>query len=115
MELSVGAPGREKSVRISNSYAHLSSIFPADSEPLSVFRSCGNGCHNAKIFSISATSEERRFWPTQIHRHSREQKSITVSRLTVKQCGLANMAKIIEITELAERVAELEKAQESGQ
>lgn len=29
--------------------------------------------------------------------------------------GLANMAKIIEITELAERVAELEKAQESGQ
>ena len=29
--------------------------------------------------------------------------------------GLANMAKIIEITELAERVAELEKTQESGQ
>ena len=29
--------------------------------------------------------------------------------------GLANMAKIIEITELAERVAELEKTQGNGQ
>jgi len=35
--LSVGVPGREKSILIPRSYTYLSSIFPANSEPLSVF------------------------------------------------------------------------------
>lgn len=35
--LSVGVPGREKSILMPLLYTHLSSIFPANSEPLSVF------------------------------------------------------------------------------
>lgn len=69
--LSVGVPGREKSIRISRSYTHLSSIFPANLKPLSVFRSCSGGRLSAMLFSISATSEDCSFWPTQIPRHPR--------------------------------------------
>ncbi len=59
--LSVGVPGREKSILMPLSYTYLSSIFPANSEPLSVFSNCGNGRPSAMLFSISATSVERRF------------------------------------------------------
>ncbi len=63
------------------SYTHLSSILPENSEPLSVFSNCGKGRLSAMVFSISTTSVvERRFWPTQLPRHSRVDKSITVSR-----------------------------------
>lgn len=78
--LSVGLPGREKSICIWRSHTHLSSIFPVNSVPLSVFRRCGNGRFNAIVHGISATSEERRFWPTQIPRRSRVKRSITVCR-----------------------------------
>lgn len=69
--LSVGVPGREKSIRIPCSYTHLSSIFPANSEQLSDFSNFGKGRLRAILFSISAISVERRFWRTQIPRHSR--------------------------------------------
>ena len=61
--LSVGVPGREKSVRIPRSYTHLSGIFPANSGPLSVFSNCGKGRPSAMVSSIPATSVERRFCP----------------------------------------------------
>jgi len=68
--LSDGVPGREKSLFIPP-YTHLSSIFPANSEALSVFSSCGKGRLSAILFSISATTIERRFCPTQIPGYSR--------------------------------------------
>ena len=91
--LSVGVLGREKSIRIPRSYTHLSSIFPANSEPLSVFSNCGKGRLSAMVFSISATSVERRFWPTQIPRHSRVNKSITVSRRSRRPSNSASETK----------------------
>ena len=59
-------PGHEKSIRIPHSYTHLSSIFPANSEPLSVFSNGGKGRLNAKLLSTAASSVECKFWPTQI-------------------------------------------------
>ena len=82
--LSVGVPGREKSILMPLSYTHLSSIFPANSELLSVFSNGGKGRLSAMLFSISATSVERRFCPTQIPRHSRVYRSITVSRRNLR-------------------------------
>lgn len=58
--------GREKSILVSLSYIHLFSIFPANSEPLSVFSNCGKGRLSAILFSISATSVEPKFCPSQI-------------------------------------------------
>lgn len=78
--LSVGVPGREKSIRIPRSYTHLSSIFLQILKPLSVFSNCRQGRLSAMLFSISATSVEPRFWPRQILRYSRVNKSIAVSR-----------------------------------
>lgn len=63
-------------------YTHLSSIFSANAEPLSVFNNRGSGRLRAMLFSISATSVERRLCPTQIPRHSRMYRSITVNRCT---------------------------------
>lgn len=88
--LSVGVPGREKSIRIPRLYTHLSSIFPANSEPLSVFSNSGKGRLSAMVFNISATSVERRFWPTQIPRHSRVSGSSRFKRRTLvsRSCSL---------------------------
>lgn len=41
--LSVGVPGRKKSIWLPHSYTHLSGIFPANLEPLSVFSRRGKG------------------------------------------------------------------------
>lgn len=42
---------------------------PANSKPLSVLSNWDKGCLSAMVYRISATSTERRFWPTQITRH----------------------------------------------
>lgn len=69
-------------VRSQFGYHVRTPIYPAlhaNLEQLSFFSSCGNGLLNAMIFSISATSEARRFWPTQLPRHSPVLRSIIVS------------------------------------
>lgn len=93
--LPVGVSGREKSTLILLSYTHLSSIFPANLEPLSVFSNCGKGCLSAMLFSISATSVERILCPTLMLRHSLVYRSITVSRSSCCPLNRASATKSI--------------------
>lgn len=96
--LSVRVPSREKSILMPLSYTHLSSIFPANSEQLSVFSNSVNGRPSAMLFSISDTPVERRFCPTQIPRHSRVYRSITVSRRSRRPSNNASETKSIPQT-----------------
>ncbi len=92
--LSVGFPGREKSIVTPCSYAHLSRLFEINSLPLSVWIRTGSrlsGTRSASI--ILTTSSPFNDFPAWIARHSRLKLSTTVSarkRRPLNNCPTRN-------------------------